>query len=63
MGHLSYQCDRLLADKDIISFLQRENYDIAILDAFNPCSFILAHKLGTSALPITLVIFIITVFL
>ncbi|XP_033947409.1 UDP-glucuronosyltransferase 3A1-like [Pseudochaenichthys georgianus] len=46
MGHLSYQCDRLLADKDIISFLQRENYDIAILDAFNPCSFILAHKLG-----------------
>ncbi|XP_049433712.1 UDP-glucuronosyltransferase 3A1-like isoform X2 [Epinephelus fuscoguttatus] len=48
MGHLSYQCDKLLGDKEIITFLQRERYDIAILDAFNPCSFILAHKLGVS---------------
>lgn len=46
MGHLSYQCDRLLGDREITTFLQREHYDIAILDAFNPCSFILAHKLG-----------------
>ncbi|XP_049906911.1 UDP-glucuronosyltransferase 3A1-like [Epinephelus moara] len=48
MGHLSYQCDKLLGDKEIITFLQRERYHIAILDAFNPCSFILAHKLGVS---------------
>ncbi|XP_059193850.1 UDP-glucuronosyltransferase 3A1-like [Centropristis striata] len=46
MGHLSHQCDRLLGDKEIITFLQNERYDVAILDAFNPCSFILAHKLG-----------------
>ncbi|XP_070690603.1 UDP-glucuronosyltransferase 3A1-like [Pempheris klunzingeri] len=46
MGHLSYQCDKLLGDKKMITFLQRERYDIAILDAFHPCSFILAHKLG-----------------
>ncbi|TDH13051.1 hypothetical protein EPR50_G00052730 [Perca flavescens] len=44
--HLSYQCDKLLGDKEMITFLQREHYDITILDAFNPCSFILAHKLG-----------------
>uniref|UniRef100_UPI0037E80B80 UDP-glucuronosyltransferase 3A1-like n=1 Tax=Semicossyphus pulcher TaxID=241346 RepID=UPI0037E80B80 len=48
MGHLSYQCDKLLGDKEIITFLQRERYDIAILDAFNPCSFIVARKLGVN---------------
>lgn len=47
MGQLSYQCDKLLENKEIITFLQREHYDILILDAFNPCSFILARKLGT----------------
>ncbi|TNN44661.1 UDP-glucuronosyltransferase 3A1 [Liparis tanakae] len=46
MGHLSHQCDRLLGDAEMMTFLQRERYDIAILDAFNPCSFILARKLG-----------------
>uniref|UniRef100_A0AAV2MR01 glucuronosyltransferase n=1 Tax=Knipowitschia caucasica TaxID=637954 RepID=A0AAV2MR01_KNICA len=46
MGHLSYQCSRLLGDKKMMSFLQNEHYDIAVLDAFNPCSFILARKLG-----------------
>uniref|UniRef100_A0A668ATL8 glucuronosyltransferase n=1 Tax=Myripristis murdjan TaxID=586833 RepID=A0A668ATL8_9TELE len=45
MGHLSYQCDHLLGDREMMAFLQREHYDIAILDAFNPCSFILARKL------------------
>lgn len=63
MGHLSYQCDKLLGDKEIITFLQRERYDIAILDAFNPCSFILAHKLGISAAHITLDYVIITIIL
>ncbi|TWW60642.1 UDP-glucuronosyltransferase 3A1-like [Takifugu flavidus] len=46
MGHLSHQCDKLLENKEIITFLQHENYDVIILDAFNPCSFILARKLG-----------------
>ncbi|XP_068167664.1 UDP-glucuronosyltransferase 3A1-like isoform X1 [Antennarius striatus] len=46
MGHLSYQCDKLLGDETIMTFLQKERYDITILDAFNPCSFILASKLG-----------------
>ncbi|XP_068559693.1 UDP-glucuronosyltransferase 3A1-like isoform X1 [Cebidichthys violaceus] len=46
MGHLSYQCDGLLGDEEMMTFLQRERYDIAVLDAFNPCSFILARKLG-----------------
>lgn len=55
MRHLSYQCDKLLGDKDVISFLQKERFDITILDAFNPCSFILAHKLGTSVVIINLV--------
>lgn len=47
MGHLSHQCDKLLENNEIITFLQHENYDVIILDAFNPCSFILARKLGT----------------
>lgn len=47
MGQLSYQCDKLLENKEIITFLQRQRYDILILDAFNPCSFILARKLST----------------
>lgn len=46
MEQLSYQCDKLLGDNELITFLQREHYDMAILDAFNPCSFILAQKLG-----------------
>ncbi|XP_018529868.2 UDP-glucuronosyltransferase 3A1 [Lates calcarifer] len=55
MGHLSYQCDKLLGDKEMITFLWRQHFDITILDAFNPCSFILAHRLGISAVHITLV--------
>ncbi|XP_041855898.1 UDP-glucuronosyltransferase 3A1-like [Melanotaenia boesemani] len=46
MGHLSYQCDKLLENTQMMNFLQKERYDITILDAFNPCSFILARRLG-----------------
>ncbi|XP_076005507.1 UDP-glucuronosyltransferase 3A1-like isoform X2 [Genypterus blacodes] len=46
LEQLSYQCDKLLGDEDLMSFLQTEQYDIAIIDAFHPCSFILARKLG-----------------
>ncbi|XP_056152739.1 UDP-glucuronosyltransferase 3A1-like [Lampris incognitus] len=45
MGHLSYQCEKLLGDRQMLAFLHREQYDLAVIDAFNPCSFILAHKL------------------
>ncbi|KAK0133818.1 UDP-glucuronosyltransferase 3A1 [Merluccius polli] len=47
MDHLSYQCAQLLDDEDMLDFLESQRYDIAVIDAFNPCSFILAHKLGT----------------
>ncbi|XP_072289208.1 UDP-glucuronosyltransferase 3A1-like isoform X2 [Eucyclogobius newberryi] len=46
MGHLSHQCGRLLGDEKMMTFLQKEHYDVTVLDAFNPCSFILARKLG-----------------
>lgn len=46
MGHLSFQCDKLLEDEKRIRSLQKEHYDVTVLDAFNPCTFILAHRLG-----------------
>ncbi|XP_076005553.1 UDP-glucuronosyltransferase 3A1-like [Genypterus blacodes] len=46
LEHWSYQCDKLLGDEDLMSFFQTEHYDIAIVDAFHPCSFVLARKLG-----------------
>ena len=46
MDHLSYQCAQLLADEDLLAFLRAQHYDMAVIDAFNPCSFILARKLG-----------------
>ncbi|KAG7281495.1 hypothetical protein CRUP_012438, partial [Coryphaenoides rupestris] len=46
MDHLSYQCAQLLDDEDMLDFLQSQRYDLAVVDAFNPCSFILARKLG-----------------
>ncbi|KAG9354956.1 hypothetical protein JZ751_001669 [Albula glossodonta] len=46
MGHLAYQCDLILSDSDLIDGLRNESFDLAILDAFNPCSFLLAHFLG-----------------
>ena len=46
MDHLSYQCAQLLADEDMLAFLRAQRYDMAVIDAFNPCSFILTRKLG-----------------
>ncbi|KAJ8381072.1 hypothetical protein SKAU_G00018500 [Synaphobranchus kaupii] len=46
MGHLAYQCDLILSDSEVMDSLRREYFDLAILDAFNPCSFLLAHFLG-----------------
>ncbi|XP_076126344.1 UDP-glucuronosyltransferase 3A1-like [Alosa pseudoharengus] len=46
MGHLAYHCDLILSDSELMDLLRRESFDMAILDAFNPCSFLLAHFLG-----------------
>ncbi|XP_061117562.1 UDP-glucuronosyltransferase 3A1-like [Conger conger] len=46
MGHLAYQCDLILSDTGLMDSLRRENFDLAILDAFMPCTFLLAHSLG-----------------
>uniref|UniRef100_W5N509 UDP-glucuronosyltransferase n=1 Tax=Lepisosteus oculatus TaxID=7918 RepID=W5N509_LEPOC len=46
LGHLAYQCDNILADSELMGFLKQESYDIVLLDAFNPCSFLVAEWLG-----------------
>ncbi|KAJ8401570.1 hypothetical protein AAFF_G00378870 [Aldrovandia affinis] len=46
LSHLAYQCDLILSDSELMDGLRRESFDLAILDAFNPCSFLLAHLLG-----------------
>ncbi|KAL0979831.1 hypothetical protein UPYG_G00190370 [Umbra pygmaea] len=46
MGHLAHQCDLILSSSELMSYLQQESYHLAILDAFNPCSFLVAHALG-----------------
>ncbi|XP_036382782.1 UDP-glucuronosyltransferase 3A1-like [Megalops cyprinoides] len=46
MGHLAYQCDLILSDSRLMDTLRGESFDLAILDAFNPCSFLLASLLG-----------------
>lgn len=45
MGHLAYHCDLILSDSELMESLRRESFDMAILDAFNPCSFLLARFL------------------
>ncbi|XP_071990944.1 UDP-glucuronosyltransferase 3A1-like [Engystomops pustulosus] len=39
-------CRLYLNQTDILDFLKQENYDIAIVDPFNPCHFLIAEKLG-----------------
>ena len=46
MGHLAYQCDLILSDTNMMDSLRRDNFDLAIVDAFIPCSFLVAHFLG-----------------
>ncbi|XP_066458537.1 UDP-glucuronosyltransferase 3A1-like isoform X2 [Eleutherodactylus coqui] len=46
MTELSYQCNITLHQSEIFSFLKEEKYDLAIIDAFNPCSFLVVEKLG-----------------
>ncbi|XP_063050637.1 UDP-glucuronosyltransferase 3A1-like [Engraulis encrasicolus] len=46
MGHLAYHCDLILSDSELMSSLREESFDMALLDAFNPCSFLVASFLG-----------------
>ncbi|XP_071991073.1 UDP-glucuronosyltransferase 3A1-like [Engystomops pustulosus] len=39
-------CRLYMNQTDILDFLKQENYDVAILDTFNPCHFLVAEKLG-----------------
>ncbi|XP_067885198.1 UDP-glucuronosyltransferase 3A1-like [Heterodontus francisci] len=46
MGHLALQCEWIMGDADLMNSLKGEQFDIAVIDAFNPCSFLVAEKLG-----------------
>ncbi|KAM4809753.1 UDP-glucuronosyltransferase 3A1 [Rhinophrynus dorsalis] len=46
MGLLSNQCKAILNQTAIMNSLRDEKYDIAVIDAFNPCTFLIAKKLG-----------------
>ncbi|XP_075122642.1 UDP-glucuronosyltransferase 3A1-like [Leptodactylus fuscus] len=39
-------CQIYMNQTDILDFLKQQKYDIAIIDAFNPCHFLVAEKLG-----------------
>ncbi|XP_067838459.1 UDP-glucuronosyltransferase 3A1-like isoform X2 [Heptranchias perlo] len=46
MGHLALQCEWIMGDTDLMNSLKSEEFDIAVIDAFNPCSFLVAEKLS-----------------
>lgn len=46
MKQLSYQCNMTLHQTEILNFLKEEHYDIAVVDAFNPCTLLVSEKLG-----------------
>ncbi|XP_042307313.1 LOW QUALITY PROTEIN: UDP-glucuronosyltransferase 3A1-like [Sceloporus undulatus] len=46
MGHLASQCHFVLNESRTLSSLKQEKFHLAVIDAFNPCSFLVAEKLG-----------------
>ncbi|XP_040276907.1 UDP-glucuronosyltransferase 3A1 [Bufo bufo] len=46
LNELSYQCNITLHQSDILNFLKEEKYDLAVVEGFNPCSFLAMEKLG-----------------
>ncbi|XP_053557183.1 UDP-glucuronosyltransferase 3A1 [Bombina bombina] len=46
MGQLSKQCNATLNQTDILDSLKADKYDIAVIDALNPCTFLVVEKLG-----------------
>ncbi|XP_072449000.1 UDP-glucuronosyltransferase 3A1-like [Chiloscyllium punctatum] len=45
MGHFALQCEMILNDTSLMDSLKAEQFDIALIDAFNPCSLLVAEKL------------------
>ncbi|KAM8960882.1 UDP-glucuronosyltransferase 3A1-like [Pelodytes ibericus] len=43
---LSHQCNQALNQSVILNTLREEQYDIAVIDAFNPCTLLISEKLG-----------------
>ncbi|KAG8595506.1 hypothetical protein GDO81_001543 [Engystomops pustulosus] len=46
LDELAYQCNITLQQSDILDFLNEEKYDLAVIDAFNPCALLVVEKLG-----------------
>ncbi|OCT98786.1 UDP-glucuronosyltransferase 3A1 isoform X2 [Xenopus laevis] len=46
LTHMSRQCNMVFNQKSIMNLLKKEKYDIAVIDSFNPCSFLVSEKLG-----------------
>ncbi|XP_071991045.1 UDP-glucuronosyltransferase 3A1-like [Engystomops pustulosus] len=46
MSLYAKHCRLYMNQTDILDFLKQENYDIAIVDPFNPCHFLVVEKLG-----------------
>ncbi|XP_053313934.1 UDP-glucuronosyltransferase 3A1-like [Spea bombifrons] len=46
LKQISHQCKHTLNQKAILKSLKDDKYDIAIIDAFNPCTFLISEKLG-----------------
>nr|XP_003224312.1 PREDICTED: UDP-glucuronosyltransferase 3A1 [Anolis carolinensis] len=46
MGHLASQCNFVLNSSKTLISLKNEKFHLAVIDAFNPCSFLVAEKLG-----------------
>ncbi|XP_034379531.1 UDP-glucuronosyltransferase 3A2-like [Arvicanthis niloticus] len=44
--HYGNLCSHLLTRKDIMEFLQNENFDLVLLDSLDFCSLLIAEKLG-----------------
>ncbi|XP_078392971.1 UDP-glucuronosyltransferase 3A1-like, partial [Cetorhinus maximus] len=45
MGHLALQCEWIMGDNKLMNSLKAEQFDIAVVDVFNPCSLLVAEKL------------------
>ncbi|XP_020379865.2 UDP-glucuronosyltransferase 3A2-like [Rhincodon typus] len=45
MGHLALQCELILGNTSLMDSLKAEQFDVVLIDAFNPCSFLVAEKL------------------
>ncbi|XP_078287153.1 UDP-glucuronosyltransferase 3A1-like isoform X2 [Rhinoraja longicauda] len=46
MGHFALQCEWMMNDTELMDTLRGEGYDMAMIDTFNPCSYLVAEKLG-----------------